>query len=105
MHGFRHNDSDSPHPKEVALAGRPGMNVARQFVVVRAPIDRVYERWSRVGDLPKFITPLPNVRRIDNGHFSYVWHPNGNDLGIAARVVRTLHYGDGVMFALPHHCP
>ena len=28
-----------------------------------------------------------------------------NDFEITARVVKTLHYGDGVIFALPHHCP
>jgi hypothetical protein len=28
-----------------------------------------------------------------------------HDFGITARVVKTLHYGDGVIFALAHHCP
>jgi uncharacterized membrane protein len=41
--------------------------------MVKAPIDRVYEQWSRMEDLPKFITPLRNVRRIDETHFSYIW--------------------------------
>ena len=53
------------------------MNAARHFVVVKAPVDRVYEQWSRLEDLPKFITPLRDVRRIDDTHFSYTWHPNG----------------------------
>jgi uncharacterized membrane protein len=55
------------------------MNAARHFVVVNAPVDRVYEQWSRLEDLPKFITPLRDVRRIDDTHFSYTWHPNGED--------------------------
>ena len=55
----------------------PGMNAAQQFVVVKAPLDRVYEQWSRIEDLPKFIPPLREVRRIDDTHFSYTWHPNG----------------------------
>ncbi len=55
----------------------PGMNAAQQFVVVKAPLERVYEQWSRIEDLPKFIPPLREVRRIDDTHFSYTWHPNG----------------------------
>ena len=55
------------------------MNAARHFVVVKAPVDRVYEQWSRLEDLPKFVTPLREVHRIDETHFSYKWHPDGND--------------------------
>ena len=55
------------------------MNAARQSVVVKAPVGQVYERWSRIEDLPKFITPLRDVRRIDDARFSYTWHPNGSD--------------------------
>jgi uncharacterized membrane protein len=55
------------------------MNAARHLVVVKAPVDRVYEQWSRLEDLPKFVTPLRQVRRIDDAHFSYNWHPNGSD--------------------------
>ena len=62
-----------------APAVQPGMNAAQQFVVVKAPLDRVCEQWSRIEDLPKFIPPLRGVRRIDDTHFSYVWHPNGED--------------------------
>ena len=59
------------------------MNAARHFVVVKAPVDRVYEQWSRFEDLPKFVTPLQDVRRIDATHFAYTWHPNGaNQKGI-----------------------
>jgi uncharacterized membrane protein len=59
-------------------SAQPGMNAAQQFVVVKAPLDRVYEQWSRIEDLPKFIAPLRDVRRIDDTHFSYTWHPNGD---------------------------
>src|SRR6266516_4810594 len=60
-------------------SAQPGMNAAQQFVVVKAPLERVYEQWSRIEDLPKFIPPLREVRRIDDTHFSYTWHPNGDD--------------------------
>ena len=55
------------------------MNAAQQSVVVKAPISEVYEQWSRVENLPRFITPLRNVQRIDDTHFSYIWHPNGSE--------------------------
>ena len=57
----------------------PVINAAQQFVVVRAPIARVYKQWSRIEDLPRFITSFRQVRRIDDTHFCYVWHPNGED--------------------------
>ena len=55
------------------------MNAARHFVIVKAPVDRVYEQWSRLEDLPKFVTPLREVHKIDDTHFSYSWHPDGSD--------------------------
>jgi uncharacterized membrane protein len=60
-------------------SGQPAMHAAQQFVVVRAPIAFAYEQWSRIEDLPRFITAIRGVRRIDDTHFSYVWHQNGED--------------------------
>jgi uncharacterized membrane protein len=74
MDGSRSNNS-----LQATKALPAQINAARQFIIVKAPIDRVYEQWSRVEELPKFITPLRTVRRIDDTHFSYVWHPNGDD--------------------------
>jgi uncharacterized membrane protein len=54
------------------------MNAARHLVVVKAHVDRVYEQWSRLEELPKFVTPLRKVQRIDDTHFSYTWHPDGS---------------------------
>jgi len=56
-------------------SAQPGMNAAQEFVVVKAPLGRVYEQWLRIEDPPKFIPPLRGVRRIDDTDFSYVWHP------------------------------
>jgi uncharacterized membrane protein len=58
---------------------QPTTNAAQQLVVVKASIARVYEQWSRIEDLPRFITSLREVRRIDDTHFSYIWQPNGVD--------------------------
>jgi uncharacterized membrane protein len=55
------------------------MNAARHFVVVKAPVERVYGQWSRIEDLPKFITSFREVQRIDETKFSYVWHPGGEN--------------------------
>jgi uncharacterized membrane protein len=55
------------------------LNAAQRSIVVKAPVARVYEQWSRIEELPKFITPLRQVRRIDDAHFSYTWQPNGRD--------------------------
>ena len=63
----------------LAPGGWPPINAAQQFVVVKAPIASVYEHWARIEDLPRFITPIRDVRRIDDAHFSYVWRPNGED--------------------------
>ncbi|HEY5992170.1 MAG TPA: SRPBCC family protein [Candidatus Udaeobacter sp.] len=60
-----------------ASAVQPAMNAASHCVVVNAPVARIYEQWSRMENLPKFITPLREVRRIDDMRFSYTWYPNG----------------------------
>src|SRR5438874_10957162 len=77
MHGsLFENSTEAMNP---APEVQPAINAAQKFVVVRAPIARVYEQWSRIEDLPRFVTSLRQVRRIDETHFSYVWHPNGED--------------------------
>ena len=45
-------------------SAQTGMNAAQQFVVVKAPLERVYEQWSRIEDLPKFVPPLRDVRVV-----------------------------------------
>ena len=73
---------DASTPKNLIQSAEPApaaMNAARHFVVVKAPVDRVYGQWSRIEDLPKFITSFREVQRIDETHFSYVWHPNGEE--------------------------
>ena len=70
------NSSGAANP---APGTPPAINAAQQFAVVKAPIACVYEQWSRIEGLPRFITAIRDVRRIDDAHFSYVWHPNGED--------------------------
>jgi uncharacterized membrane protein len=77
MHG-----SPSDHSEQgikVTPAIRLEMNAAQESIVVKAPIERVYERWSLFEDLPQFITLLRTVRRIDDTHFSYTRDTDDND--------------------------
>jgi hypothetical protein len=73
------DDSPPDYPAQTMEPAPAEMNAARQSVVVRAPVAKVYEQWSRFEDLPKFIKPLRRVERIDASHFSYTWHPNGEE--------------------------
>jgi uncharacterized membrane protein len=77
MHGSLFETSTKAMNRATAV--QPAINAAQHFVVVKAPIARVYEQWSRIEDLPRFVTAVREVRRIDDAHFSYVWRPNGED--------------------------
>jgi len=59
------------------LSALAPLNAARRSIVVNVPVQHAYQQWARVEDLPKFITPLQKVRRIDDTQFSYTWHPDG----------------------------
>jgi uncharacterized membrane protein len=63
------------------------VNAARESIVVNVSVERAYQQWARVEDLPKFITPLRDVRRIDDSQFSYTWHPDGEERRGALHVV------------------
>ena len=77
MHGSL---SDGPtDATNAASAVQQAINAAQHVVVVKASVARVYQQWSRIEELPRFITSLREVRRINDTHFSYVWHPNGED--------------------------
>ena len=68
------------------LASAP-VNAARRSIVVNVPLERAYQQWARVEDLPKFITLLRNVRRIDDNRFFYTWHPDGEERQGALHIV------------------
>jgi uncharacterized membrane protein len=63
------------------------LNAARRSIVVNVPVERAYQQWARVEDLPKFITPLQSVRRIDDTQFSYIWHPDREEHQGALHIV------------------
>lgn len=53
------------------------MNAARKSIVVNAPLAKVYRRWLRGEDFPKFITAIKTSRRLDLNHFAIVEGLNG----------------------------
>ena len=63
------------------------LNAARRSILVKVPVERAYQQWVRVEDLPKFITPLQSVRRMDDTQFSYTWGPNGEEHQGALHIV------------------
>ena len=68
------------------LASTP-VNAARRSIVVNVPVERAYQQWARVEELPKFITPLRSVRRIEDNQFSCTWHPDGKERKGALHIV------------------
>jgi uncharacterized membrane protein len=73
-------DASPPDDSTATMGPAPiKLNAAQRSVIVKAPTSKVYEQWSRVEDLPKFITPLRNVQRMDETRFSYTWDRNGNE--------------------------
>ena len=77
MHGSLFENSSEAIKRAPSV--QPAINAAQLCVVVKAPIARVYDQWSRVEDLPRFITGFRDVQRIDDAHFSYIWDLNGGD--------------------------
>lgn len=68
--------SEDVIPRLKSAASAP-VNAARRSIVVEVPVERAYQQWARIEDLPKFITLMRSVRRIDDTQFSCTWHPAG----------------------------
>jgi uncharacterized membrane protein len=45
------------------------MNAVQRSTVVNAPIGSVYRQWLRLEDLPKFISAVKQVKKLDAKHF------------------------------------
>ena len=50
MHGSL--SDNSTQATVAAPVMQPAINAARRVIIVRAPIDRVYQQWSRIEELP-----------------------------------------------------
>ncbi len=68
--------NDLAHQSSLTLTS---LNAAQRSVVVKTSVQCAYEQWARIEDLPKFITPLRNIKKIDGSQFSYTWHPDGEE--------------------------
>jgi uncharacterized membrane protein len=81
-------NSSQPNESIQTMESLPfGMNARRQSIVVRAPIVKVYERWSQFENFPRFITPVREVRKIDHTHFSFTWLRDGKEQQCVVRVL------------------
>jgi hypothetical protein len=50
--------------------------------VVNAPIGSVYRQWSRLEDLPKFISAVKEVKKLDAKHFFIAVFHKGKRLNL-----------------------
>lgn len=64
----RRGDAGRPNPGMGPRAG-PKMNAVQGSIVVNAPIGSVYRQWLRLEDLPKFISAVEEVKKLDANHF------------------------------------
>ena len=81
---------DASPSNDVIQGSQPAsapLNAARKSIVVKVPVERAYQQWACIEDLPKFITLLQNVRRIDKTQFSCTWHPDGEECQVAFHIV------------------
>jgi uncharacterized membrane protein len=69
----------SPSEDLTQESASAAFNGARRSIVVNTSVERAYAQWARIEDLPKFVTLLRNVRRMDDTQFSYTWGPNGEE--------------------------
>jgi uncharacterized membrane protein len=64
--------SNIPPRRLVGLgAGRPAVDIEKT-IVVRAPLDEVWELWSDFEKFPRFMAHLREVRKVDEGHSHWV---------------------------------
>ena len=81
-------NSFQPNESTQTMESLPiAMNAGRQSIVVRAPTLKVYERWSQFENFPRFITPVREVRRIDDTHFSFICLRDGKERKCVVRVL------------------
>jgi uncharacterized membrane protein len=69
----------SPSEDTTQESASAPFSAARRSIVVNASVERTYAQWARIEDLPKFVTPLRNVQRMDDTQFSYTWEPDGEE--------------------------
>ena len=77
MQGSNMGATGSNHSTQATYSRTQAINAAQKSIAVQAPVEQVYELWARFEDLPKFITRLKKVRRIDDLRFAYTWSGRG----------------------------
>ena len=73
---------------KVRRAG-PRMNAVQGSIVINAPIASVYPQWLRLEDLPKFISAVKEVKKLDPEHiFIAVCHKGKRYEGVLEIMLR-----------------
>lgn len=79
-----------PAPNEKSRSAPPvfaDVNADCQSIIVNAPVGEVYARCGRFEDLPRFITSLREVQRIDDSSFFSTSLINGQEVKSRVQIV------------------
>lgn len=63
------------------------MESVAESIIVNAPIDRVYQQWTRIEDFPKFMPAVRELHRIDETHFHWRVERGGREYESTFQVV------------------
>ena len=70
--------------------GEPALvdvNADCQAIIINAPVARVYAKCAHFEDLPRFITSLREVQRIDESRFAWISGANGKEVKSTVRIL------------------
>ena len=63
------------------------VNTDCQAIIINAPVAKVYAHCTRLQDLPRFITSLREVRRIDDSRFTCTSLVNGEEMKSTVQIL------------------
>jgi uncharacterized membrane protein len=67
--------------------GETKMQSIEESITVDAPIDKVYDQWTRIEDFSKFMPAVREMRRIDENHFHWRVKRGGGEYEATFEVV------------------
>ena len=72
------------------MSGNPALldvNTDCQAIIINAPVAKVYAHCTRLEDLPRFITSLRQVQRIDDSRFTCTSLVNGEEMKSTVQIL------------------
>jgi uncharacterized membrane protein len=76
-----------------------------EWIVLNAPVADVYAYCSRFEELPRFITSVRDVQKIDEAHFSFVSLLDGEERTTVLQIVLRVPERRIAWQAIPDHFP